>query len=124
MSVIEHELIDIGGGHTLQPLTNEAGGLVGYVWEHDEQTGLKVAEPVPKCYGMVDILTTHKIAKKTPLTLKPSLACSMCKAHGHVIDGKWEDAMWEAKKFVAHTVWKLRSVGNGVWRVFSGGAGG
>ena len=92
-------IIDLGGGHTLEPTTivlpDGTRHLYGYIETHPRpDTG----EP---CEGAVNVKYPGRvgpahplwtIVQADPLTLTPSILCQTCHAHGWVRNGLWVDA--------------------------------
>lgn len=93
---------DLGHAHRLRPVQFE-DILVGYIVEHpDARTG-------DECYGGAIWLDTAPdrfvrptpdgpprpvwhVEQAEPLTLSPSLLCTLCHDHGFVRRGAWEPA--------------------------------
>lgn len=82
-------MVDIGGDHVYFPVFRE-----GVLWGiHEFHKNTKDAA----CGGWVpanhDGETRHwAVEQLEPLTLSPSLLCSVCQDHGFIREGKWVKA--------------------------------
>jgi hypothetical protein len=91
---------DLGHGHYISRLHNQAGDLVGFVDEHPD-----VRDPTRTCSGSVSLegsswatpgrswrMTAGDPETLDGLTLEPSLLCTVCGDHGFVRAGRWVPA--------------------------------
>lgn len=85
--------IDLGHGHIAKPTQNMAGEHLGYVIDHPN-----AADPSKQCGGAVYLegksgpyggRAEWKLESLDPLTLSPSVLCSVCGDHGFVRGGSW-----------------------------------
>ena len=83
--------IDLGGGHRIQ-VTKD---WTSFVEEHRD-----LRDPSRSCAGSGGIEggpiaepgRSWKLKSREPLTLTPSIQCTVCGNHGFVTDGKWVPA--------------------------------
>lgn len=86
--------VDIGSGHVIAPVLDKDGNLIGLADEHPGKT------PGSVCYGSVALEGsswasdghTWRLVQREPLTLEPSILCTVCGDHGWIRDGRWVPA--------------------------------
>lgn len=85
------EEFDLGHGHVFSPVVDQKDRLVGWMHTHPDARNPS-ALPCKSFCAIREGLNApvHRVVQAKPLTLTPSLECRVCKAHGHVKDGKWE----------------------------------
>jgi hypothetical protein len=102
------ETIEIAPGHTYSIVTaTDAPGPIGIVESHPDQR-----DPSKTCEGMLHFDTpwwrenwhrfvsgdnaemgaVWRVESLEPLTLSPSVLCTLCGNHGFIRNGKWEAA--------------------------------
>jgi len=64
-----------------------AGKAVGVLEKHRRADGAW-------CEGVLHIVgpDSWEVVQESPLTLSPSIDCSVCPAHGYIREGRWVDA--------------------------------
>jgi hypothetical protein len=83
------EWVDIGHGVSIE-LRYADDVLGGVAYRHPASDGMQ-------CEGYANIAGRpfHEgwnVVSLDPLTLSPSLLCTACGHHGHIVDGKWVPA--------------------------------
>lgn len=79
---------DIGGGVEIRECRNAAGVLLAIHWRHGCPSRATHDFVATKAY----IDSGWTVASESPLTLKPSLLCTVCQKHGHITGGRWDPA--------------------------------
>lgn len=83
----------LGHGHSLAPIHDQQGRLVGWLHTHpDARTLVPDARP---CQSFVSVRAglgspILTILRSRPLSLDPAVSCHVCGAQGLVIEGRWE----------------------------------
>lgn len=83
-----NDMIDLGGGFTFTPRYIE-GELHGFNETHPRPDG---ALCKPDSWIPIDSARWWTLVSMEPLTLSPSLHCTICGMHGFVREGKWVPA--------------------------------
>jgi hypothetical protein len=91
--------IDFGHGHNLSFTVDDQGNVIGAIEGHLTPDG-KLCEgyihfDVPEFterYGRKPGAVMWQLESWNPLTLSPSLLCTVCKNHGWIREGKWVPA--------------------------------
>jgi len=89
------EVIDLGGGRSLQPVTDSAGTVCGFIFRHPGCAPQKPGDPPGGWVGIQPYEKTRpswKVDQATPLSLSPSIHCRACDDHGFVRNGQWVPA--------------------------------
>lgn len=91
--------LDIGDGVSIE-LRYADGVLGGVEYRHPIPDGASSVNPLKRvgyCSGYVNIkgrpfAERWDLVSLEPLTLAPSLLCTACGHHGHIVNGKWVPA--------------------------------
>lgn len=78
-------VLDLGSGRSLRIVAYE-GRVFGGILEHHRPDGSPCACMV---YWLEGWLPTWTVVRWDPLTLSPSIACTLCPEHGFIQDGRW-----------------------------------
>ncbi len=79
---------DIGGDSSIRELRNKDGILLAIHWRHG--TG-HCAEADNNFVSTTNYMGDGwTIVSEDPLTLSPSLLCTICKTHGYIRNGRWD----------------------------------
>lgn len=82
--------MDLGSGHTFEAVLGKDDQLIGWLHTHpDARGGVSLCQSFCAVRPL-DGAPVHEVVNAEPLTLRPSLQCRTCGAHGEVINGKWE----------------------------------
>lgn len=87
--------IDLGGGHRLTKVIS-GGKFAGFVEIHPmkgSQAGAECSGSLPVKGGPWDKGDGKgwTVETEEPLTLSPSVQCTICDTHGYIRAGRWED---------------------------------
>ena len=86
-------LVDLGHGMTVTILTDaDSGDPLGVYWCHpDCPAGKNPANWIPVDGDPWQAQLHHfwHLVSVEPLTLEPSLLCTVCKVHGYIREGRW-----------------------------------
>lgn len=97
------EQIDLGDGHSLRFFTIDGVNVIGATEEHPSATDTSIHKVGEMCAGAVyfDVPElpsgwqgVHKwtVESWEPLTISPSVLCTLCENHGFIREGKWVPA--------------------------------
>lgn len=90
--------IDLGDGHSISFFTVNGVDVVGGIESHPSLKDTDYHKAGEECSGVIyfDVpsntyVNRHKWAVESwdPLTLSPSVLCTLCGNHGFIREGKW-----------------------------------
>lgn len=83
--------IDLGGGNEIETTGKQTKpGEWGLIWYHKRPDN---GEECDGCLSWDPADAKHwNLVSREPLTLSPSLQCTLCGAHGWIEQGKWKPA--------------------------------
>jgi hypothetical protein len=84
------ETLNIGGGHTLQPIPDRDGKLIGYIHTHPAPNSGMYCQYFLAVKKMETVaVDVYEIVQPEPLTLAPTVKCLRCGLCGYVRSGQW-----------------------------------
>ena len=82
--------LNIGGGHTLQPIQDRVGKLIGYIHTHPDPTSGMYCQYFLAVQKIDTVaVDVYEIVHTAPLTLAPTVKCLRCGLCGYVRLGRW-----------------------------------